>query len=98
MIIMCGGFIGNLFDTVTDVVSGIFGGGHDDDYTPPTIQMQPEEVETPQQLDLSQENTAQTALEQSLESDQKRGLTSNVQTSGSGAALGETTRKKLLGG
>lgn len=97
MICMCGGFIGDLFDTVTDVVSGIFGGG-DDDYAPPTIQMQPEEVKTPQQLNLSQENTAQTALEQSLEADQRRGLQSNIQTSGSGTALGEATRKKLLGG
>lgn len=92
---MCGGFIGDVFDTVTDVVSGIFGGGSNDNYQP-TLQV--EDVKTPQQLDLSQENTAQTALEQSLEADQRRGLASNVQTSGSGVALGETARRKLLGG
>lgn len=90
---MCGGFIGDIFDTVGNVVSGIFGGGGDN-YTP----LQLNDVETPQQLDLSQENTAQTALDQSLESDHRRGMSSNVQTSGSGALLGDTSRKKLLGG
>lgn len=90
---MCGGFIGDILGTVT---GGLIGNSHKQESAPQIIMQ--EETLNPEKLDLTQDNTAQTTLDDVRERNRRRGLNSTVQTSGMGTGVGTTNRTNLLGG
>lgn len=80
---MCGGFVGKLLGMDTKV---------------PQVTVEQQEVKTPENIDLSQENSAQTALDQVYQKNKRRGQSSTNLTGGMGASSGSVARKTLLGG
>lgn len=80
---MCGGFVGKLLGMDTKV---------------PQVTVEQQEVKTPENIDLSQENTAQTALDEVYKRNKRRGQSSTSITGGMGVSSGEVARKTLLGG
>ena len=80
---MCGGFVGKLLGSNTKV---------------PQVTVEQQEVKTPENINLSQDNSAKTALDEMYQRNKKRGQSSTSITGGMGVSSGAVAKKTLLGG
>lgn len=85
---MCGGFVGNLLGTLT---GGLLGKKQE----APSISIP--EVKAPEQLDLTGDNSAASALESQYQQRKKKGQQSTILT-GMTTGTGSAGKKTLLGG
>lgn len=87
---MCGGFIGDVLGSLT---GGLIGKKQE----APSIVVEQQEIKTPEQLDLTGDNSAATALEAQYQERKKKGQQSTILT-GMTAGTGSVGKKTLLGG
>lgn len=80
---MCGGFVGKLLGANTKV---------------PQVTVEQQEVKTPENINLSQDNSAKTALDEMYQRNKKRGQSDTSITGGMGVSSGAIAKKILLGG
>lgn len=94
---MCGGFVGSLLGTLTGGLIGDSGSSTVQMPEAPDIKVE-EKTLNPEQITLTEENTAQSQLDSVQERNKRRGQSSTILTSGAGVGTGTTSKKNSLGG